>query len=688
MASGNFSVSSDNSSVIATCNWSSFPNTEGNYSTVYVELRASRNNTGSTTSGSGTCTINIDSKDYNITISPSQTITYNSNTLLGSASVTIWHNSDGNRSVNISARANINAPLTLGPSNRTVTLDSIPKVSNVSLSSSSCTMRDGSITIYTNRASTSFSHIAYYSFYNTGWVKIASGVGDSVTWYPDISLASQIPSQPNGSGTILLETYDSCGNYIGRSTANYTLNIPSNLNPSASICLIGNNKLSGSYVQDKSTITVNTGFTGIYGSLASSYECVVTNSQYSYAEIYTGSSITASLPYPGSYTVQVRVKDSRGQYSSYESNTLSVIAYTDPNFSSFSAYRSDSAGIASETGTFLHWSGVASLSPINNGTTNLNVKTYKLQYKKTTDASWTTVDYSNTYSYSMNGSVNVSGLGTDATYDVQFIVQDSYKVLTKVATIPHVFSLIDFYQDGKGIAIGKIAENTNQFDVNLPARLRSTLQMDGEITSDGTNQKYARALKSISGYPGFTQNDGTDTGWIRTPSYGILPYTSGGSGSCGTSTWPFSGIYGTNIYQNGYSVWSTNTLPVSSGNWAPSGSNLSLSTSTSRYRRVGNLVTISYTGYITPNGSTNQAGIAGLPYTPAAYASSAVGYSRLTYFIGSSCTTYTAITIGADTDGYIRFYGVTGGRTWALGANELSKNGSDGWVCFSLTYEI
>ena len=55
-------------------------------------------------------------------------------------------------------------------------------------------------------------------------------------------------------------------------------------------------------------------------------------------------------------------------------------------------------------------------------------------------------------------------------------------------------------------------------------------------------------------YYGLALPDGTDTGWVRTPSPGLLPYQAGGASSLGTSSWPFNYIYGKNIYENGQAL--------------------------------------------------------------------------------------------------------------------------------------
>lgn len=63
---------------------------------------------------------------------------------------------------------------------------------------------------------------------------------------------------------------------------------------------------------------------------------------------------------------------------------------------------------------------------------------------------------------------------------------------------------------------------------------------------------YWSASKGGTSYWGLVNPDGASTGWVRTPASGLLPAASGGgSSSLGTSGWPFTNLYATNIYHNG-----------------------------------------------------------------------------------------------------------------------------------------
>ncbi len=60
-------------------------------------------------------------------------------------------------------------------------------------------------------------------------------------------------------------------------------------------------------------------------------------------------------------------------------------------------------------------------------------------------------------------------------------------------------------------------------------------------------------MVNINGYYGLTPN-GSNATFVRTPSLGLIPYQSGTSGSIGTSSWNFSTIYGSTLYESNQSL--------------------------------------------------------------------------------------------------------------------------------------
>ena len=96
---------------------------------------------------------------------------------------------------------------------------------------SSYTVSMGSaVTIYTNRQSTAATHTLRYSFFTVNQT-IATGVADSTTWTPPVSLAAQIPNATSGWGTLLCDTYVG-GKLVSTKSCIFTLNVPTTVVPS------------------------------------------------------------------------------------------------------------------------------------------------------------------------------------------------------------------------------------------------------------------------------------------------------------------------------------------------------------------------------------------------------------------------------------------------------------------------
>lgn len=81
----------------------------------------------------------------------------------------------------------------------------------------------------------------------------------------------------------------------------------------------------------------------------------------------------------------------------------------------------------------------------------------------------------------------------------------------------------------------------------------TSIDLDGATNITGTTKinvgsQYVQ-FETDGSYPGIATAN-----YIRTPTSGIIPKTSGGSGSVGTSGWPFNSGYFKNLYVNGKAV--------------------------------------------------------------------------------------------------------------------------------------
>lgn len=474
MASGNFNVSSSNGYVTAICTWTSTPNTNGNYSDVYAELRASRTNSGYTTYGVGTTSITINGTQIDTSIGTGSKITQNSNTFLGSASVRVYHSSDGSCAIHIAAYMSISAPLTLGSTDSVVTLDTIPRASQPSLPNGNWKyMRDETFTINTNRLSTSFTNDIWYMFGNIGLTLIASGVTTSCTWTPPISLASQLPNATSGTGIIRCRTYNG-STFIGEKDIAFGLYVPVDIIPAVSATLTPLNQLLSTYIQNKSQIKVDSVFTGVYGSTCSAYTIKIT--QDTNISTGSGASVTMDMPWAGSCVVTVEVTDSRGRKTQITLATLTVQVYTNPYLTTFTAARYNSTtSQLSDDGDKIRWTLKGGVSSCD----SKNSFACALEYKLTTDTNWSAITLpASGYSIDSAG-VTTAVFSTDNSYDLRFKITDYYgNAISNITSVPTQFALFGFSPLGRGVSMGKIANLEDVFDCALPLKVQNRSLLD------------------------------------------------------------------------------------------------------------------------------------------------------------------------------------------------------------------
>lgn len=163
-------------------------------------------------SGSGsTCTGYING----IAVGTATSISTNENKLMGTYDVTVKHNDDGTFPTTTFS-ALIDTPWTLGDASTSgnLTSDSVGRIPRASVPSSTSGNIEETITIYTNRKSTSFTHTVTWGFGGLSGT-IATGVADYITWTLPNSLYSQISNNTVGEGVIGVTTYDSNGNQVG-----------------------------------------------------------------------------------------------------------------------------------------------------------------------------------------------------------------------------------------------------------------------------------------------------------------------------------------------------------------------------------------------------------------------------------------------------------------------------------------
>ena len=257
---------------------------------------------------------------------------------------TVAHNADGTKIVNITGYFNssVTSKLENLSVSQNITLTTIPRASQITVSSSSFNI-GSSITIYTNRKSTTFTHALnlYFGGYST---TIAYNITDSYVWNTTpwaSAMYQQIPNTNTGTGTLRLITYDADSNVVDYTELGITAHVV-NSNPtftgfsyedvdSNTVALTGD---SSQIVQTKSNLRVT-----VTGAAAQNYATISSyRVQYGSKTVTSSSSIISFGTVSASDSLIVTVVDSRGN-TAQQSTAITTIAYSPPVISSVSLSR-------------------------------------------------------------------------------------------------------------------------------------------------------------------------------------------------------------------------------------------------------------------------------------------------------------------------------------------------------------
>lgn len=298
--------------------------------------------------------------------------------------------------------------------------------------------------------------------------KIAGdNIDTSYTWTPPIDIANQFPNSISGTGTITYISYAD-GIERGRDIRKITVNVPTNLfKPGfTGFNLSDTNPVTQNLIPSPthfvSTLSrIKVGFDGARGAAGASITGY-------YAEIVSGNTSAQTnggiLTVPTTMTdkqmtVRAKVQDSRGLWSDWREQPITVLAYFNPTLR-FEAKRT---GEKLDTITLKRFLKVAAL-PVNGtqkNTTKLTFKTRKVGTDTyTTDSTneWQNIS-------ELNGSdVNLNGkYPADTSWEVLGRVEDKFSYTEFVITVSTDKVVMSYERDGVGI--GKYRE-MGVLDVN------------------------------------------------------------------------------------------------------------------------------------------------------------------------------------------------------------------------------
>lgn len=400
--------------------------------------------------------------------------------VVASGSYTFTHNADGTKSFTVSAEAAIYTLAVNCSGSQTFTLNTIARASQPSLVTWPNTTNNvgdfgETFSIHMNRKSDSFTHTVRYE-YGSRTGTIATNVGTGTTWAVPLSFMNDIPSSTSASGRIYVDTYNG-STLVGTKYTGFTVTVPASVKPTCSIALddtTGVDDIYGSPVKGLSKIKVTVTGTPAYSSPISSYSISVNGETFKAA---TGT--TGVLTRSGSVPVNVSVTDTRGRTGT-ASYTMSVQDYTAPAVGMLTVKRCNADGTENAQGEYCQLAFNATVSSMN----SKNTASYICGYKKSTVSSWTdqglpTLDNK----YAVNNYTYVFKADSNLSYDVRVRIADRHGTATRTTSVSTAFTIMNWHQSGTGMAIGKVSENENAFEVGINAYFHGAVQ--GQVCGFG-----------------------------------------------------------------------------------------------------------------------------------------------------------------------------------------------------------
>lgn len=440
---------------------------------------------------------------------------------LASGQTVIPHNADGTKAFSYSFSQEFSitfagASVGTKSGSGTGTLDPVARATAPTLSVSSVDM-GGKVTISTPRASTAFKHDLAYAFAGGSYVSIATDVSTSHTWTVPLSLADSIPNTTSGTVTIRCITKNGSAT-VGTKTVLLTVKVPSSVVPTISAVTTeeatsGIAAQFGAFVQSKSKIKASITASGASGSTIKSYTSTLMG------KTYTGASWTSDiLAQSGTLSLVTTVTDSRGRTASKTTN-VTVLAYTPPRITAFSVARFNAVDVADPNGTYVRARLVYSVASLG----GKNTATAKVEYKKSTDQSWTTLVTRT--ELSMDGTLMPQGttFSTDYQWDFRVSLTDAFNSATPAtytAVLPSGAVILDIRADGKGIAFFKTSTKEG---VDIPGALPGSpiaLTTGQDLDYLTTPGFYVIETAYIMGTLQHKPNVGSTTGSLRVEDMG------------------------------------------------------------------------------------------------------------------------------------------------------------------------
>lgn len=384
---------------------------------------------------------------------------YGSVNLASGSGFVVKHNDDGAKTIPVAFSIDMESEsYTPGPlsGSGTMPLTTIGRYSTLNIPSNGTLGVKQTITV--TRPS-SLTHTVSWVCGTAKGTLCTNSTAASLEFTPDIALAEQNKSDQKVTITFTITTTG-----VGDKTYPVTYAIPASVKPSLNLSIEDATDYYdtyGGYVQGWSKLKITASPTLAYGSPINTYSITADG------KTYTSNPVITDVIQGGTkIAVSAYVTDQRTRSSEVVEQEVNVIPYAPPVVS-LNAYRCDESGIADDEGAYMRIGLTVGISELNG-----------------TNHSYYTI----TYSGGANGTIDGAGLSylsdpiacdVSKPCSVEVVVEDDISDTPATATIPIAFTLMEFYNTGKGLAFGKVATRDG-FDCAMPAYFTGGVYIDGK----------------------------------------------------------------------------------------------------------------------------------------------------------------------------------------------------------------
>lgn len=388
---------------------------------------------------------------------------------------TIAHDSSGNANFSVSIQAAVYGTSINCTGSGSFTLDTIPRKSSLSVENGTLGTKQ---TLTVSRATSSFTHTITATCGSVSTTICTKSATTSIEFTPPIGWASQNTSGASVSVEYRIITYNG-DTSVGTNSYTVSCVIPASVKPSCTVSVTdptGYADTYGGFIKGVSKFAVTVSPETSYNSPITAYSTTANGGTYTVATFTTG-----ELKSSGALTINATVKDKRGRTGS-ASVTKNVLEYKSPQINSLAVSRCNSDGTANQNGDFAKVTFNASVTALS----NKNTAKYTLKYKKTSETAYTSVELTNyTGKYSITGASYIFSADSGSSYDVKLEILDAFtgsNPIYRSTSVSTGFTLMHWLASGLGMALGKVAELANTFEVNFNSKFYKNVDVEGIVT--------------------------------------------------------------------------------------------------------------------------------------------------------------------------------------------------------------